>query len=261
MSSYLETQQRLECCPLYAATDPMTDTIEFLGTGTLVTFRGFDLLVTAAHVIENGRKFILMVAGPEEPLLLNRSALVTPLQPGQTRQTDPFDFCVISLLPDEAARLRSKCRFIEWEREALTDVPSREWPHRFMGYPDTDNRPKIDIKTLTANCLRVDAMEDRSVIQHATAPGIKRYPTWYLGLRYDPRLLEPQSTRPKVKSLHGCSGGAIWRTDGSLILGFAGIVVQCHSPKPRPTGERIVYGFRAKSLDDLLSRWIEGGHL
>lgn len=255
--TFMPTSERLSSVPLYALTDPKADSVEFLGTGTLVRIQNRDILVTAAHVIENGRKFILMVAGPEKPVLVNRPALVTPVQPGLSRGTDPLDFCVIRLSPKEAEALQTRCRFVEWEQEALTDVPRIAWPHKITGYPDTDNDPARDSKTLLANCLRVDAMEDRRVIRHAPWPGVKAHPSWYVGLRYDPRLLEKRRARPKVSSLHGCSGGAIWRTDGTRTLGFAGILIQCQSPKARRTGERVVYGFRAKAMDDLLKHWIE----
>ena len=258
---FTPTSERLSSVPLYAVTDPKEDTVEFLGTGTLVRILGRELLVTAAHVIENGRKFILMVAGPKVPVILNRPALVTPVHPGLTRDTDPLDFCVIRLTPQEVDALQTRCRFVQWEQEALTDVPRIAWPHKITGYPDTDNDAKRDSKTLPAHYLRVDAMEDRRVIRHAAWPGVKAHPSRYLGLRYDPRLLEKRDSRPKVSSLHGCSGGAIWRTDGTYTLGFAGVLIQCQSPKARRTGERIVYGFRAKAMDDLLRHWIEKGLL
>lgn len=254
-------QALLECVPLYAMINPKYGLVDFLGTGTLVRIQGYYLLVTAAHVIQNGAKYILMVAGPEETLLINRSALVTPIQDGLTRESDPLDFCVIRLTPKEAMVLRKRCRFVEWEDEALMDMPIVGCPHRLMGYSDTDSVPNHRMKTLPVNCMRVDVMEDRRVVQHAPWPGVKAYPAWHIGMRYDPRPLEPQHKRPKIKSFHGCSGGAIWRTDGDQIMGFAGIGVQCQSPRPRPTGERIIFGFRAKAMDDLLMYWIARGHL
>ena len=254
-------QTRFECVPLYAMTDTESDVVEFLGTGTLIRVQGRDLLVTAAHVIQNGKKYTLMIAGPEEPLLLKRSSLVTPIQDGLTRESDPLDFCVIRLTPEETVALRTRCRFVEWENDALMDMPLGACPHRMTGYTETDAVPNYQMHTLPIIYSRIDVMEDRRVVQHAPWPGVKAHPTWHIGMRYDPRLLKPQQKRPKIKSLHGCSGGAIWRTDGDRVLGFAGIVVQCQSPRPRPTGERIIFGFRAKAMDDLLMHWIAGGHV
>ena len=129
----MPTSERLSSVPLYALTDPKADSVEFLGTGTLVRIQDHDILVTAAHVIENGRKFILMVAGPNVPLLLNRPVLVTPVHPGLTRDTDPLDFCVIGLSSKEADALRTRCRFVEWEQEALVDIPRIALPHKITG--------------------------------------------------------------------------------------------------------------------------------
>ena len=251
----------LECVPLYAMKNPKIGDVDFLGTGTLVSVQGRDLLVTAAHVIQNENTYVLVVAGPEEPIFINGSALLTPIHEGLTRESDPLDFCAIRLTSDDAKVLRARCRFVEWDYEALLDLPIVGCPHRLMGYSDTDSVPNQRMKTLPVNCMRVDVMEDRRVVQHAPWPGMKAHPTWHIGMRYDPRPLEPQHKRPKIKSFHGCSGGAIWRTDGNQIMGFAGIVVQCQSPKPRPTGERIIFGFRAKAMNDLLMHWIARGHL
>lgn len=63
------------------------------------------------------------------------------------------------------------------------------------------------------------------MVRHAPWPGVKEHPSWHIGMRYDPRLFEPQHKRPKIKSLHGCSGGPIWRTNGDQIMGFAGVVI------------------------------------
>jgi hypothetical protein len=251
----------LSSVPLYAKTDPTENTVEFLGSGTLVRFRNRDLLVSAAHVVENGRKFSLMVAGPRYPVIIDRPALLTPIAPGLTRETDPLDFCAYQLLPEETEKLTSVCRFIDWENEAITDVSEANFTHKVTGYPDTANDIKPTTKSVRVNCLRVDVTEDPNVIRHAPWPGMKAHPTWYIGLRYDPRSLERRETRPKVPSLHGCSGAAIWRTDKIRTLGFAGIVTQCLSPKPRRTGERLFYGLRAIAINDLLTAWIDGGHL
>lgn len=254
-------QALLECVPLYAIKDPKTGDVDFLGTGTLVRLRGLYLLVTAAHVIQNGSKYVLMVAGPETPLPINRSALVTPVQKGLTRDSDPLDFCVIRLTSEEAAVLRTRCRFVEWEYEALMDLPHFVCAHRLIGYSETDNVPNHQARTLPIIYTRVNVMEDRRAVQHAPWPSVKAHPAWHIGLRYDPRLLKRQNKRPILKSLHGYSGGAIWRIDEERVLGFAGIIIQCLSPRPRPTGERIIFGFRAKAMNDLLMHWIARGHL
>ena len=261
MNAFIPTSSKLSCVPLYAAMDLNYETVSFLGTGTLITFNKLDLIVTAAHVLDNENRFELIVAGPQKPILFNRRVLMTSVRPGLTRQTDPMDFCCMSLSPDEAAQIRVRFRFIDWHREALIDVPPIEWPHKIMGYPDTENILQEETIRLSANCLSIEAMEDRSVIQHAPWDGIKAHPTWYLGLRYDPRPLEKRAVQPKVKSLHGCSGGAMWRTTGPRVVGYAGMVLQCHSPKPRRTGERIVYGFRSQAMNDILSCWFRRGQL
>ena len=254
-------QALLKCVPLYAIKDPKTGDVDFFGTGTLVRIRGLDLLVTAAHVIQNGSKYILMVAGPETPLLLNRSALVTPVHNGLTRESDPMDLCVIRLTSKEAAALRTRCRFIEWGNEALMDMPLFICPHRLLGYSEIDAIPNYSQKTLPIICSRIDFIEDRRVVKHAPWPEVRENPARFVGLRYDPRLLNPQEKRPKIKSLHGCSGGAIWRTDSHQVRGYAGMVVQCQSPRPRPTGERIIFGIRAKTMDGILTQWITRGFL
>jgi len=128
-----------------------------------------------------------------------------------------------------------------------------------VGYPDDANLLNADDDVLPANCLSLPVMEDWRVIQHAPDVGIKRHPASYIGLRYDPRLLEQQKARPKVKSLHGCSGGAIWRTDGKRDLGLAGMVTQCMSPTARRTGERIIYGLRSNLMNDVMHSWIRQG--
>jgi hypothetical protein len=254
---YLPTGERVPCVPLYAVTDPESDTVEFLAAGTLLRFRGTPLLATAAHVIDNGQRFILLIAGPEKPVHLNRPALATPVRDGMTRETDPLDFCVVALTEEEAESLSTRCRFVEWEQEALLDIPAVPLPHRIMGYPDVDNDANDDAQTLAANAQRIDVVEDRDLIVHSHSQDYSKHPRWYIALRYDPRQLEKQPTKPKVPTLHGFSGGSIWRTDGSDTQGFAGIVTE--SNPPRRTGERLVYGFRSTAMNDLLYKWTEDG--
>ncbi len=252
-SSYSPVSEPLCCVPLYAMLD--TGEADFRGSGTLVRFWGNPLLVTAAHVIDNGRKFLrMMIGGPNPAVAIDRPALVTPVRAGLTRATDPLDFCVIRLTISEADRIQSLFQFVEWEREALTESPcANGFPHRITGYPETGNMPNYDTAKLRANCLQVDVKEDRVAMRHAPWPDMKANPHEYIALRYDPRLLSKRQYQPKVPSMHGCSGGGIWRTDTIKPLGFAGILIQCQSPIPRRTGERLVYGFRAKAMDDLLT--------
>lgn len=258
-SDYGPPGKPISCVPLYGMFDPNTDAVDFMGSGTLVRFRGRPLLITAAHVIENGRKFHLMIGGPNPPVRIVRPALLTPVQPGLKRDTDPMDFCVIQLSSAEADAMQTCFRFIEWEQEALLNIPEKAFPHKTTGYPETANDVNVESKTLAVNCLQVDMMEDRNTVCHAPWPDVKAHPFWYIGLRYDPRLLEKRDLHPKVSSLHGCSGGEIWRTDGTRTLEFAGILIQCLSNKPRRTGERIFYGFRANAINDILQVWLDKG--
>jgi hypothetical protein len=250
---YRPTTETVPCVPLYGVTDPARDIVEFFGTGTLLHYRGRYIIATAAHVIERDQKFILLVAGPESPLVLNGAAQVTPVRSGKTRNTDPLDFCAIDLSPENVAALSSRCHFIDLEADGVWDIPTIPFPHKIMGYPEDGNLPPPDKKTLPANGLRIDLMEDREIIQHGPDSDYREHPTWYIGLRYDPRNVEPQGRQPKVTTLHCFSGGAIWRTTGSHLIGFAGIVTE--SLEPRRTGERLVYGVRSRAIRDLLTTW------
>ncbi len=251
--NYVPTSERVQCVPLYGVIDPKTDEVEFFGTGTLLRYRDRHIIGTAAHVIERDRKFLLLIAGPETPLCLNGSAQVTPLRSGRTRQTDPLDFCAIDLDDEHVEALLTRCDFIDVETDAVRDIPPVPFPHKIMGYPEDGNDPKRDRKLLPANGLRLDVMEDRDIIQHGPDDDYREHPSWYLGLRYDPRNLEPQDQQPKVKTVHGFSGGPAWRTDGSNLIGFAGIITE--GPEPLKSGERLLYAVRARAICDLLERW------
>ena len=243
----------MPCVPIYGAIDPAHEVVEFYGTGTLLKFKGRHIIATAAHVIQRDTKFTLLLPGPEIPLVLKGPAQVTPLRSGRTRLTDPLDFCAIDLTPENVQALTVRCKFIDLVEDGVWDIPPLPCPHKIMGYPEDANIPDTSMHHLPINALRLDVMEDRNIIQHGPDDDYREHYAWYLGLRYDPRELEPQGIQPKVSTLHGFSGGAIWRTNGEQLVGFAGILTE--SPEPRRTGERLIYAIRARTICDLLEKW------
>lgn len=257
MKHFRPISTRVSCVPLYAITE--SNTVEFLGSGTLVLFQGRPILATAAHVVDNGKKFILLLCGAETPVRLTRPCLCTPVRNGMTRQTDPLDLCVIPLTQEEAVAIYERCQFIDWKKDAVLDVPPNCYPHKIMGYPEINNIPTEHQNTLPANILRIDVFEDHKLIRHAGMLEYKKHPRWYIGLKYDPSIIEKQAAKPKVDTIHGFSGGSIWRTDGTRMIGFAGIVTE--SLPPSRNGQRIIYGLRAPLMNDILVKLQADGNL
>ncbi len=210
--------------------------------------RNAGIVLTAAHVIEKRRD--LFLRGPLEVIPINGLRKVSRVRPGQMRNTDPMDLGVVHLDPPESKMLSLGCSFVEFERDALVDVPDEPSFHRIEGYAASNNIPNVHERSLPALLDGIDVKEDRSILAHAHAQDYRDYPERFLGLRYDPRHLEGGPSRPRVDTLHGFSGGAVWRTDGKTIIGLAGIVTE--SDPPRRTGERLIFGIRSGQIREML---------
>lgn len=249
MSEYSTTEDYITCLPMYELQNPAEDTVVFLGTATLGRFGTKHFILTAAHVIDERR--VLLLRGPDDVIYINRPRIVSRLRPKLTRFTDPIDLGVVHLQPDEIKKLSASCRFVDFETEAVCDIPAEPCSHRIEGYSESNNIPDVHSRSLPAFRQRVDMKEDPNILIHAHEQDYKDHPHFFLGLRYDPRDLEGSSSQPKVDTFHGFSGGAIWRTEGKVVIGFAGMVTE--GAPPRRTGECLLFGIRAGFIRERLA--------
>jgi hypothetical protein len=244
------------CVPLFTISKPSDgDEVRFLGSGALVCYYGHYLVVTAAHVIDKNP--IIMIAGPQEPLLLGKRSGVTGVWESLPVPFKTLDLDVIELDTQTASSLKAVFHFIDWAKVKFANPLSRAQPHIIIGYPAHANRARAETGTLTVNVISVDVMEDRKAICHAKTREIKQNQERYIGLRYNPRLLVKRDARPKIKSFQGFSGGLVWHINGPDCIGFSGIVVECESPTQSRTGCQIIYGIRAKTIDSLLAAYYQ----
>ena len=253
MTPFTPTTEKVACVPLYAVYDHPDGPVDFLATGTLLSFRGRHLLASAAHVFDRDRKFGLLVAGPKHPLKLSRPALATPPRNGMNRQTDPLDFGVVEFEEEEAQHFETRCRFIEIDESESYEVTEYELRHVVMGYDAHSNPVRKEHCRLPANANRIDVMEDQRLLIHGHNADYKRHRHWYLGMRYEPWRFPSGKVRPKMKAFNGFSGGPIWRSDGINTFGFAGMVTECVPLRHR--GEKTLFAVRARAIIDLLSDW------
>jgi hypothetical protein len=235
------------CVPIYDGTALERDdgVNAFIGTGTLIGYRDRLLLLTAGHCLD--KHPIIAVGGFNPPLLLSRrsnnGSSIKPI----------FDLDCIDL-GDFSEISNSNCfRCIMWP-SVTVHTPCVSSSHcRVFGYLATKNSAQIVQRTLTSNLSIIDVAEDINVLTHAPSSEIASRKKYYIGLRYDPRLLQPSNKKgPKIKAFNGFSGGPIWRLGEEETFNFVGIMIECHSTYPTSHGEYILYGINVLGIDLLL---------
>jgi len=235
------------CVPIYdgQALDDDDGVKAFIGTGTLIGYREHLLLMTARHCLDEHP--IIAVGGFNPPLLMRRS-LHNEVTTKTTLDLEFIDLGRFSEIPRPDL---FKC--IMWSSVSKHEPCFKPSHCRIFGYPATNNSADIAKETLNTNLVVVDVAEDVNALKYVLSSEIKDQKAYYIGMRYDPRLLEPsKKKRPKIKSFNGFSGGAIWRLGMDDISDFIGIMCECHSPEPTPHGEYILYGINVLGIDKLL---------
>jgi len=235
------------CVPIYDGTALERDdgVNAFIGTGILIGYGERLLLVTAWHCLNNHP--IIAVGGFNPPLLMSRRSYneIT------TKPSLDLDFIDLGRL--SAFTSNNSLQYIRWSSVSLTTPYVRSSYCRLFGYSAAKNRAEISKVSLNANLTIVDVAEDINVLKHTHFSEIALQKKFYIGLRYDPRLLQPSIKKgPKIKAFNGFSGGPIWRRGEEETFCFAGIMIECHSTYPTSHGEYILYGINVLGIDLLL---------
>ena len=226
-----EAFSALMCIPVYGVKDwHVCNDFDFLGTGTLIRFGARFIMLTAAHVID--KVDAIAIAGFSPPLVLKRPAGITANRVGQ------LDVDAIDLANVDAHFRGSRFSFVEWSKiDVNWDREIRSPFCRIIGYPSFKNAARQDAQMLTACFIDVSVLEDEKVVIHSPKREIATHRDWYIGLRYDPRMLKKKFIkRPKIKAFNGFSGGSVWQYGMNGVWNLAGVVIECHSPNPTKTG-------------------------
>jgi hypothetical protein len=235
------------CVPIYDGTALEHDdgVNAFIGTGILIGYGGRLLLVTAWHCLNNHP--IIAVGGFSPPLLMSRRSRNKII----TKPALDLDFIDLGRFSEFPKSNSFQC--ITWSSVSLTTPHVRSAYCRLFGYPAEKNLAEIAKVSLNANLTIVDVAEDINVLKHAQFSEIALQKKYYIGLRYDPRLLQPLNRKgPKIKAFNGFSGGPIWRLGEEETFNFTGIMIECHSTYPTSHGEYILYGINVLGIDLLL---------
>lgn len=228
--------------PLFKA---LGNRLEFWGTGTLVHYRNSHLLISCAHCFDQDGEHTIFVGG-NLGFPIARPVLVTSLPDGLSRCHDPVDFAVVALRQDEVTNLSHRLSFIP--ETAIEGSISNDQPNDFgvFGFPARDNNVDMTTGTLSANAIELPARKDIKFRDSR----IRRNPTWYLPLHFDPRQLErviqSDFTIPRPD---GMSGGPIFRYDRRQERSLAGIVIEHHVRR------KVLLGLRSIVIRDLLNGW------
>lgn len=247
-----ENTVRLMCLPVYSVHDwPVADDVNLLGSGTLIRFRGRHLLLTAAHVLESTDVILLGGVTPAVPLR----------RPNCTRTDNHcgLDIDFIDISEQIAAFSNSPVLVIDWERMLCDQGGDCSTPLcKIIGFPAHRNEARQDVRSLSMNVVDVQVREDARIIRHTQFREVAANRNLYIGLRYEPFLLNRNSnSRPRIRAFHGFSGGAIWQMGVSTVWHFAGLVTDCHSSRPTRRGERLLIGLRTMAIDTFLRERIE----
>ncbi len=240
---YTFSPSKQSAVPLYTDINGVYD---FIGTGTLIHFRGQYLLISAAHCFDFSGQHRLLVRG-NPPFFINRPVHVTQLSPGVSREADPFDFGAVSLRPNEVKNLSASMEFIPEDsiEGAITEDCSDDFG--VFGFPARDNEVDNECLTLPANAIELPAKKNMKFRNLQT----RRHPKWYLPLVFDPRNIEKTIGTDFVIPSPPCgmSGGPIIRYSSEGLRSLAGIVTEHH--RKRLT----LLGLRSSVIRELLNKW------
>ena len=246
LSGYPRAHHRSPAVPLYRRIHG--GSLDFVGTGTLIQYRGRYLLVSCAHCFDDNGQHNVIV-GAREAFAIDPTVIATQLPPGVDRNHDPVDFAVVELKPNEVENLAAYSAFIP--ENAIEGPILKDWSEDFgvLGFLASDNFVKAADRTLTSNAVELPAGKAHKFHDRRT----QKHPTWYLPLTFEPKkYLNSIQSGIDIQSPEGLSGSPIIRYTHNLFYSFAGIVIEHKACRRKG---QVLLGLRSRVIRNLLDRW------
>ena len=220
-----------------------------VGSCVLLQSNGQRYLISAAHVLDNFINRPLFVGTASKWHQLVGEFRITKLEPGTTREDDPYDYGFFPVSESDAAELDG-CRFLTADQLALEENPVFDAPYRSkylaLGWPR--NRLNLRRKERTTEPQNVAFT---GVIAPAEAyASYDRSPSVHILIEYEPKQMSTRAGLRLPPSFDGMSGGGIFTVPGLQRLGddspprLAGITIEVWRDRDLYVGTRIdvIYG-------------------
>jgi hypothetical protein len=228
------SEMQFYSCPLVVHRDVKRPTLGFqvVATGTLLSFLGERVIVTAAHVVAEWR---------DRPLLYPavQGAHSLPPQPDFSSDKERIDFAAF-VLPHNI-ELHSRFRFLPTEAVAFGDQIGGNIGCELWGYALNRPRGKGPFVRAEIHNLRVHTL---APVEYAQV-GLN--PKYHLGVgREGGEVRRADSQVVKLPPLRGMSGGPMWLLAGSDKFVLGGITTD------NDEGHPVIFGTRASLIIDLI---------
>jgi hypothetical protein len=232
--------------PLYWITD---DSIEFVGSSTLIEFRGSAFLVTCGHCtrFRESQNQSLLVGG-SSPFTISRPILAT------INQNSPYsliDLAIIRLTETEKENLSRRFQFVSEVDIEHSSASVQSDDFAVVGYPAEEGRSNTFLRersSISFNVSALPAVFDHNFRQRS----IDANPSWHLKLGFKPFLpYLREELGLKMRKLNGFSGGPILRCSEVGTWSLAGVSVQTYHRRAKLT----LVGVSAKALIDVIRHW------
>lgn len=195
------------------------DSVEFIGSGSILRLDGKLYLFTAGHVLDQataGRPLFLGVSGRLIPIV--GTALTSHTNIPGYRGDDQIDFAVLEL-PDTQNELFDGTSFLVLSHLDIGAIAIPQLGFLFMGYPESKNRTTISKSTREINPFLYAARCGEADLNAYEALHVMRSEN--LVLKFDwKRVLSRSGGRRLAPALNGLSGAPIWgrAPDGTALV-------------------------------------------
>lgn len=235
--------------PLYWQSE---DSIEFVGSSTLVECKDASFLVTCGHCARfRGMQSHSLLVGGSKPFQILRPLLATSQHQDHDSPYRMIDLGIVRLT--EAERQNLSCRF-EFVPETAIEGSGGAFPFSnfaVVGYPGIEGVPNLfrkDTSSLTSNIACLPANLDQSFRCRA----IDAEPSWFLRLEFSRYMPYLRNCGFKLRKLDGFSGGPILRSLKPDGWSLAGISVETTSPQRK---KFTLIGISARAVKDVIVHW------
>ena len=197
-------------CPIFRSLGD--DTIEQFGSGVLFRIGKTHFLLTAAHVLDDNKKYELLIPGEREIIPLNGHYAGMRMPESGNRYDDRYDVAYIRFEDDYVSEINSRLMFLNAQDCDPFDVSAPEDTYLVVGYPAAES-------TTTGN------MVDTPIFTFS-GEGVAGYrykhlnldPNHHLLVQFRPRMAYSHQTLKQgvTTKFPGVSGGGVYAWDKRL---------------------------------------------
>lgn len=198
-------------CPIYLKN--VTGKVLHIGSSILINIGDSNIIVTAAHVLDEKMNGTLFMVEKRKSIPLNFDFYRTYIEQENTRESDGFDFA-FTLLEKSIVSQFETYRFINVEEIDQNFDSTIKRFYTFLGYPGTKNN-YYKITKPTAHSLNMPIIENDLYSECHIDPN------QYIAIKYDEKnTFNEKNKKYPFPKPYGLSGGGVWGWSVSDEIGL-----------------------------------------